>query len=45
MATPNSSPPTQREGARGNFVIVIQTVLNNNGFTKSRTSATPVQTR
>ena len=31
MAT-NPPPPTQREGANGNFVIVIQTVLNNNGF-------------
>lgn len=32
MATPNSPPPTQREGAQGNFVIVIQAVLNNHGF-------------
>jgi len=32
MATPNSSPPTQRQGNSGPLVRVIQAVLNNNGF-------------
>ncbi|WNG60001.1 hypothetical protein F0U59_38750 [Archangium gephyra] len=32
MATPNSSPPTQREGNKGPLVRVLQAVLKNKGF-------------
>ncbi|WNG61468.1 peptidoglycan-binding protein [Archangium gephyra] len=33
MATPNSSPPTQRQDSKGPLVRVIQAMLNNNGIT------------
>ena len=37
MATPN---PTQREGAKGNFVVEIQTILNKNGFNIGKVDGT-----